>query len=271
MVLRRTAETMPAGNRQAQRDQQRRRPRARRWRACRSTTRCRPARRAASTAPKSPRTRALEEAAVLHDERIVEAHRLAELRDVLGGGVGRQQHAARDRRSRCRMRNTTKETPSSTSSDCSSRRAGTIFMSAARERAHGLDVRRVGEHVDRLHPLQPIAVAHELADVAGERGRGCTTRRRCGAGAERRQRAERLGVKARARRIGHHDLGAHARRASAAGSTWRTSPARNVQLAMPLAARVAAPRRPPRPGPARCRTRARTRRASSRLMAPVPE
>ncbi len=43
--------------------------------------------------------RALEEAQVLDRDRIVEAHRLAELRDVLGGRVGRQQERGRDRRS----------------------------------------------------------------------------------------------------------------------------------------------------------------------------
>jgi hypothetical protein len=36
--------------------------------------------------------RAGEEAAVLDDERIIEAHRLAELPDVLFGRIGRQQH-----------------------------------------------------------------------------------------------------------------------------------------------------------------------------------
>ena len=39
--------------------------------------------------------RADEEAAVLHDERIVEAHRLPELLHVLFGRVGRQQHQRR--------------------------------------------------------------------------------------------------------------------------------------------------------------------------------
>ena len=35
---------------------------------------------------------AAEESPVLHEEGIVEAHRLAEAADVLGAGVGRQQH-----------------------------------------------------------------------------------------------------------------------------------------------------------------------------------
>ena len=39
---------------------------------------------------------------------------------------------------------------------------------------------RLGEHVHRLHPLQPVALAHQVADVAGQRGRDCTRRRRCG-------------------------------------------------------------------------------------------
>ena len=46
-----------------------------------------------------PAHRALEEAQVLHGHRVVEAHRLAEARDVLGGRVGGQQEQRRDRRS----------------------------------------------------------------------------------------------------------------------------------------------------------------------------
>src|SRR5262245_22630751 len=80
---------------------------------------------------------------------------------------------------RWRMRNTTTDTPRSTSSDCQPRRTryeviglGGGLRPPGRwhptlrglvEARHRLDVGRMGEHVDRLHPPEPIAPADHLA------------------------------------------------------------------------------------------------------------
>src|SRR5215475_11127996 len=74
---------------------------------------------------------------------------------------------------RCRMRNTTTETPKSTSTDCHSLRIRYAFIDggSSGEVGDDLDVRRVREHVHRLHPFHTIAAARELAHVAREGGR----------------------------------------------------------------------------------------------------
>ncbi len=102
----------------------------------------------------------------------------------------------------------------------------------------GFDVRRLGEHVDRLHPLEDVAVAHEVADVARERGRiARDVDEARGRRASRACRAPSDGSPRAADRRPRRPACTPCRRSS--GSTWRTSPARNVQFSMPLAPRVA--------------------------------
>ena len=77
-------------------------------------------------------------------------------------------------------------------------------------------------------------------------------------------------MEARARRIRHHHLRGHA-----LGDERRQHEAhlaaQERAVGDPVGGRVRAPRRPPRPGPARPRRPSAHRRASSRLIAPVPE
>ena len=136
-------------------------------------------------------------------------------------------------------------------------------------RADRLDVRGVREHVDRLHPFEPVAAAHELAEVAGQRG-GVARHVDDAAGAERGE-----GVRAPwdgSPRAADRPPPRPRSRPWRSGRAARSGPRRTtkVQLVIPLARRVAPPRRPPRPGPPRRRNPA-ARRASSRLIAPVPE
>src|SRR5215510_13191624 len=86
-----------------------------------------------------------------------------------------------------RIRKTTKETPSSTRPDCHPRRTrydvierGATWRSrlfrdgplgGLVEARDGLDVGRVGKHVDRLHPSETIAASDEIPNVPGERRR----------------------------------------------------------------------------------------------------
>src|SRR6266540_803018 len=81
------------------------------------------------------------------------------------------------------------------------------FSARAFEARDGLDVRRVGEHVHGLHPLQAIAAADELAQVPCQRrriARNVDDARGC----HLQERAQRLRVEARARRVRNDDLGA---------------------------------------------------------------
>ena len=71
--------------------------------------------RLAEVAPQGAR----QEAPVLDDEGIVEAHGLAEAADVLRAASGGSSTSAGSP-VRYRMKKTTKDTPSSTSSDCKS-------------------------------------------------------------------------------------------------------------------------------------------------------
>ena len=168
---------------------------------------------------------------------------------------------------RKRIAKTTNETPSSTTSDCeqSPEEEGPHAARAGARRP------RCAASAGTCRPAAPtraVALPHEVADVARERGG--IARHVDDARGRQRRRARPAPWDGSPRAAGRRPPRPRATPCrTSSGSTWRTSPARNVQLSMPLARALRTASATAAAASSMPYTRA-ARRASSRLMAPVP-